>query len=43
MEWKHKAFRSRGRLKMKREDDVKHDLKVMEVWLWKKQAEIRNE
>jgi hypothetical protein len=43
MEWKHKAFRPTGRIKTSSEDDVRHDLKVKEVWQCKKQAKSRNE
>jgi hypothetical protein len=42
-EWKSTAFRPRGRPKMKREDDVKQDLKVMKIYRWKKQAKSRKE
>jgi hypothetical protein len=35
-EWKHIAFRPRGRSKIKWEGDVKQDLKVMKICHWKK-------
>jgi len=34
--WKHRTFRSRGRPRMRWEDDVKHDLKVTNICHWKK-------
>jgi hypothetical protein len=43
MEWKPIVFTPRGRPKMRWEDDVKHDLKVMKICHWKKQTESRND
>jgi hypothetical protein len=45
-EWKPIAFRQRGGPKMRREDDVKRDLKVAKIYLichWEKLAEVRGE
>jgi len=41
--WKPGNFRSRGRCKMRWEDDVKHNLKVTKIYHWKKQVKSRNE
>jgi len=43
IEWKSIALRPRGRFKMTWEEDVKHALKVMKIYHWKKRAKIRNE
>jgi hypothetical protein len=41
--WKSRTFRSRGRPKMRWEDDIKHNLKVTKIYHWKKQVKSRNE
>jgi hypothetical protein len=41
-EWKAKAFRRGGRLKVKWEDDVKQDARVIKCYYLKKQTESRN-
>jgi hypothetical protein len=43
IEWKPIALRPKGRPKMKWEGDVKHNLKVTEIYHWKKHATNRNE
>ena len=35
-EWKHIAFRRKERPEVKWENDVKQDIKVMKIYLWKK-------
>jgi hypothetical protein len=42
-EWKPITCRQRGRPKMRREGEVKHDLKVMKIYHWKKRAKSMNE
>ena len=41
--WKSIAFRQTGRPKMRWKDDVKHNLKVMKIYHWKKQDKSSNE
>jgi hypothetical protein len=41
-EWKAIAFRRGGRLKVKWEDDVKQDARVIKCYYLKKQTESRN-
>ena len=42
-EWKPITFRRREGPKMRKQDDVKHDLKVVRTYHWKKQAKTRKE
>jgi hypothetical protein len=45
-EWKPIAFRQGGGPKMRRKDDVKHDLnfvKIYHIYHWEKLAKVRNE
>ena len=39
-EWKFTAFTERGKHKIKLEDDIKQDLKVMKIYIWKRQVKI---
>jgi hypothetical protein len=41
--WKSTALRQRGRPKMRWQDDIKHNLKVMKMHHWKKQDKSSNE
>jgi hypothetical protein len=41
--WKSIPFRQRGRPKMRWQDDVKHNLKVMKIYYWRKQDKSGNE
>jgi len=41
--WKSIAFRQRGRTKMRWQDDIKHNLKVMKIDHWKKREKSSNE
>jgi hypothetical protein len=43
MEWKPITFRPREGPKMRKQDDVKHDLKVVRTYHWEKQAKTRKE
>jgi hypothetical protein len=40
MEWKSIALRQRGRFKTTWEEDVKHALKVIKIYHWKKKAKV---
>ena len=42
-EWTSIALRPRGRFKMTWEENLKHALKVMKIFRWKKRAKSRNE
>jgi hypothetical protein len=42
-EWKHTAFRPKGKSKMNWKNDIRQDIKVMKNYVMKKQAKIRYE
>lgn len=41
--WKSIAFRQRGRPKMRWQDDIQHNLKVMKIDHWKRRDKSSNE